>query len=161
MDKRAPIIGVIGGGQVGPETLRTARALGAAIAAAGATLVCGGLGGVMAAACQGAKEAGGRTIGVLPGLDVDDANEWVDVPIATGLGDVRNVVIVRTADACIAVDGRFGTLTELSYALLHKKPVVGLGTWRLEQPDAGIEDPIERAGSPAEAVQLALARLGA
>jgi uncharacterized protein (TIGR00725 family) len=92
-------------------------------------LVCGGLGGVMEAACRGAKDAGGTTIGILPGADRAAANPFVDVAIATGLGEARNALVVRAADAAIAVGGGYGTLSEIALALKAGKPVVGIGTW--------------------------------
>ena len=130
-----------------------AHAVGREIARAGAVVVCGGLGGVMAAACRGAKKDGGTTIGILPGGDRSAANEWVDVAIATGLGEARNALIVRAADALIAVGGGFGTLSEIALALTAGKPVVGLGTWSLDIDP----DPIERVDDPAAAVALILA----
>jgi hypothetical protein len=110
----------------------------------------------MAAACQGAKDAGGATVGILPGTDRSEANPYVDVPILTGLGEARNAIVVRTADAVIAVSGGFGTLSEIGLALKMGRPVIGLGTWELGR--AGQADPaIVRAGTAAEAVHLALA----
>ena len=155
-----PTIAVIGGGLAMPKVARRAEAVGAAIARSGARLICGGLGGVMEAACRGAKEAGGQTVGILPGFELGDANEFVDVPIATGLGEVRNLVILRSADAAIAVDGRFGTLTEIAFALQLQKPVVGMGTWSVNHPSEGIEDPVLRAEDPDDAVRLALEAAG-
>lgn len=153
--EREPIIAVIGAGQTDARVEEIAERVGAALARAGARLICGGLLGVMAAACRGAKRAGGFTIGVLPGYSTTDANPWVDVPIATGLGEARNLVIVRTADAVIAVGGRYGTLTEIAFALHHGKRVVGLGSWRLAH-DEGLPDPVLHASDPEEAVRLAL-----
>ena len=101
----------------------------------GAVVVCGGLGGVMEAVCRGAQGAGGRTVGILPGDDRHQANPYVDVAVATGLGEARNVVVVRTADVVVAVGGEFGTLSEIALAIKLGKPVVGLGTWRLRQPE--------------------------
>jgi hypothetical protein len=150
--KAAVIIGVVGGGDAAPEVEALAEATGRAIAEAGAVLICGGLGGVMAAACRGAAEAGGLTLGVLPGVDRAGANPWVAVPIVTGLAQARNVIIARTADALIAIDGCYGTLSEIAFALHFGTPVIGLSTW-----DLGLDpDPIARAGSPAEAVRWAL-----
>jgi len=152
---RRPIIAVIGDRQCSDETARLAEAVGREIGGAGAVLVCGGLTGVMEAACRGAKQAGGLTIGILPGEDPRDANPYVDIPIVTGLSTARNALVVKSANAVIAVAGRFGTLTEIGYALNHGIPVVGLGTWRLAaEGDPG--DPILRAADPASAVQLAL-----
>ncbi|NIL96534.1 MAG: TIGR00725 family protein, partial [Planctomycetales bacterium] len=132
MDRRSgPVVAVVGGGVCSPEEAALAEAVGRGLAEAGATLICGGLGGVMAAACRGAKSAGGLTIGVLPGYSATDANPHVDVPIVTGMGEARNVIIVRTASAVIAVGGEFGTLSEIAFALKLGRPVIGLGTWEL------------------------------
>ena len=111
-------------------------------------LVCGGRGGVMEAACRGAKASGGTTVGILPGGDRADANPYVDIAFATGMGELRNGLIVRTVDALIAIGGEFGTLSEVALALKAGKPVVGLGSWDLE--------PIVRADDPADAVRRAL-----
>jgi uncharacterized protein (TIGR00725 family) len=127
-----------------------ADAVGRGLAARGAVVVCGGLGGAMEAACRGAKEAGGMTVGLLPGPDRDDANPYVDVSIATGLGEARNALVVRTADALIAVGGGYGTLSEIALALRTGKRVVGLGTWEI--------DGIEPASSPEEAVEAVWGR---
>lgn len=118
-------------------------------------LVCGGLGGAMEAACRGARESGGTTIGILPGTDRAAANAYVDVAIATGLGEARNTLVVRAADAVIAVAGEFGTLSEIAFALKVGKPVVGIATWELARGGTAVEA-IERARDPAEAVERAL-----
>jgi hypothetical protein len=122
--------------------------VGRALAEAGAVLVCGGLGGVMEAACRGAQEAGGTTVGILPGHDRADANPYVDVAVATGLGEARNALVVRAADALIAVGGEYGTLSEIALALKAGKPVVGIDSWDLDR--------IERADDAATAVRRAL-----
>ena len=106
--------------------------MGRELAARGAVLVCGGLGGVMEAACRGAKDAGGRTVGILPGTDRAAANPFVDTAIPTGLGEARNALVVRAADALIAVGGGYGTLSEIALALKAGKPVVGLDSWDIE-----------------------------
>ena len=121
-------------------------------------VVCGGLGGAMEAACRGAKEAGGTTLGILPGIDRRDANPYVDVAVATGLGEGRNVLVVRTADAVIAVGGTYGTLSEIALALRAQIPVVGLGTWELVR-NGRRDEGIVRADTPEDAVGLALAAL--
>jgi uncharacterized protein (TIGR00725 family) len=132
-----------------------AEAVGRAVAERGAVLVCGGLSGAMEAACRGAKSAGGTTVGILPGPDRSAANGFVDVAVATGLGEARNAIVARTADALIAVGGAYGTLSEIALALAAGKKVVGLETWQLSR--AGRSDGgIERASSPQEAVELAL-----
>jgi hypothetical protein len=145
--KRTQIIGVIGQGRdCSAELLADAEEVGYQIAQRKAILICGGLGGVMEAACRGAKQEGGTTIGVLPGIDKFSANKFVDIPIVTGIGEARNSIIVRTADALIAIGGKYGTLSEIAFALAFGKPIVGLQTWQ------GINGIIQSA-SPAEAVE--------
>lgn len=124
------IIGVIGqGGSCTQKILFLAEEVGKGIARRGGIVICGGLKGVMEAACKGAKLENGLTIGVIPGTQKSDANKFVDLPIVTGLGEARNSVIVRTADVVIAVGGKYGTLSEISFALAFGKPVIGLNTW--------------------------------
>jgi uncharacterized protein (TIGR00725 family) len=125
-----------------------AEAVGRELAARGAVVVCGGLGGVMEAACRGAKEAGGLTVGILPGTDRVAANAFVEVAIPTGLGEARNALVVRAADALIAVGGGYGTLSEIALALKAGKRVVGLGSWDIEG--------IVPAADPAAAVAAVL-----
>ncbi len=146
------IIGVIGGGTADAETLQMAEEIGRLIAQHGMLLVCGGLGGVMEAAARGAKGAGGTTVGILPEADRSSANPYVDIPIATGFGDGRNVIIVRTADLLIAVGGSFGTLSEIAYARKMEKPVIGIASWEIPG--------MMKATTPAEAVQMAMEILG-
>ncbi len=141
------IIGVIGAGSANVETLRTAEETGRLIAETGCLLVCGGLGGVMEAAARGARSAGGTTVGILPQADRQGANPHIDIPVATGFGEGRNVIIARTADLLIAVGGEYGTLSEIAFALKMKKPVIGIGTWDIPG--------IVKAGTPAEAVEMA------
>jgi uncharacterized protein (TIGR00725 family) len=149
------IIAVIGGGEVPPEIAAVAEEVGREIARHGAALVCGGLGGVMEAACRGAAGEGGLTIGILPGDNRRSANPYVTIPIVTGIGYARNVAVVKTARAVIAVDGSYGTLTEIGYALQSGIPVIGLGTWSIAS--GGMEDNnIIRAGNPEEAVTKAM-----
>ncbi|OQX87008.1 TIGR00725 family protein [candidate division KSB1 bacterium 4484_87] len=147
--KKKPIIGVIGqGGPVDEEILLLAEQSGKLIAQRGAMLVCGGLGGVMEAACRGAKSENGTTIGILPGQNISEANDFVDIPIATGLGEARNSIVVRSAEVIIAIGGRFGTLSEIGFALAFGKKVIGLRTWQ------GI-DGIHYAENVEHAVKLA------
>jgi len=150
-----PIIGVIGGSAPTKEETAAAEAVGRALAESGAVLICGGLGGVMEAACRGAKSAGGLTIGILPGTDARQANPHVDVPIVTGIRCARNVIIARTAQAVIAIGGSYGTLSEIGFALNFGKPVVGLGTWEVQR-EGHPPAPIVRAATPEEAVERAL-----
>lgn len=152
MDGR-PYIAVVGPGRAREAELATAEAVGRGLAAADATVVCGGLGGVMEAVCRGAKDAGGTTVGILPGSDRGAANAWVDVAVATGLGEARNALVVRAADALVAVGGEYGTLSEIALALKAGKPVIGIGTWDLGRDP----DPIARTTDPEAAVALALA----
>jgi len=124
-----PYIAIVGPGEASAAELSDAEAIGRGLGEAGAVLLTGGLGGVMAAACRGAAGAGGRTVALLPGSDRGAANEWVEVAIATGLGELRNGLIVRAADAVVAVGGAYGTLSEVALALKAQVPVVGLRTW--------------------------------
>jgi uncharacterized protein (TIGR00725 family) len=122
----------VGPGDASPDELAMAETVGRLVAQRGAALVCGGLGGVMEAACRGARAEGGATIGILPGLDRSAANPHVQVAIATGLGEARNALVVRAADCLIAVGGAYGTLSEIALALKAGKRVVGLNTWEIE-----------------------------
>lgn len=151
----APVVAVVGTGQADAALEAAAEAVGTALARAGATLVCGGLGGVMAAACRGARQAGGRTVGLLPGADRSAANPWVEVAIATGLGEARNLLVVRTSDAVIAIGGAYGTLSEIAFARKLGRPVVGLATWSATAP-SGSEPFVHVASDPESAVRLAL-----
>jgi uncharacterized protein (TIGR00725 family) len=154
MDK-PKIIAVIGGGQCTKKEARLAEEVGRELAKRGAVLVCGGLGGVMEAACHGASSEGGTTIGILPGEDSLSANPHVQIAIATGMGYARNIAVAKSAGAVIAVGGSYGTLSEIGYALQGGIPVIGLGTWSLSRN--GREDKsIIPAQSPAEAVAKAL-----
>lgn len=151
------IIAVVGGDSAPEEALPAAESVGRALAERGHTLICGGRGGVMEAACRGAREAGGHTIGVLPGAARGDANAYVEFPIVTNMGFARNTVIVLTADAVIAVDGSYGTLSEIALALGHGKPVVGLDTWHISKPGGREDERIMRASDPVDAVEQAIA----
>ncbi|MDD5747217.1 MAG: TIGR00725 family protein [Candidatus Omnitrophica bacterium] len=123
------LIAVIGGHHADAPTLKLAEEAGAMIAGLGAILVCGGLSGVMESACRGAKKAGGTTVGILPGKDKQAANEFVDIPIPTGLGFTRNTLVAGCPDIVMALPGKEGTLSEIGFALSEKKPVIGLKTW--------------------------------
>jgi uncharacterized protein (TIGR00725 family) len=157
--KKDTYIAVVGPSAGTPAELALGEAVGRLISEAGAVLVCGGMGGVMEAAAGGCHEAGGRSVGILPGAVRSDANPYVTVAVATGMGEARNAVVVRTADAVIAVAGEFGTLSEIALALKMGKPVVGLGTWELAKHGRPV-DAIVRASSPEEAVGKALALAG-
>jgi uncharacterized protein (TIGR00725 family) len=146
-------VAVVGPGAAGEVELAAAEEAGRLIAARGALLVCGGLGGVMEAACRGAREAGGRTLGILPGGDRTEANEFVDVAVPTGLGEGRNALVVRAADALVAIGGGYGTLSEIALALRAGKPVIGVGSWEIEG--------VQAAADPEAAVRAAFAALPA
>ena len=146
---------MIGEGECSRATARIAERVGAAIATGGARLVCGGRGGVMEAASRGAARAGGIVVGILPGFRRKDANPWVTIPIVTGMDQARNVIVVRSCDAVIAVGGRYGTLSEIALALKLGVPVVGLRTWKLVQPE-GRRVPLLDARTAEDAVVLAV-----
>jgi uncharacterized protein (TIGR00725 family) len=153
-------IAVVGPGSASAEQLEAAEEAGAAIAEAGAGLVCGGLGGVMEAACRGARSRGGLTLGLLPGTDREAANGWVIVAVPTGLGEARNALIVRAADAVVAIGGGWGTLSEIALALRTGVPVVGVGTWEATIGGAEPEPGVVRVGGAREAVAGALRLAG-
>ena len=153
----AQYVAVIGSGRAPPDEVADAEEVGRALARRGAVVVCGGLGGVMAGACRGAREEGGTTVGLLPGRDRSGANEWLSVAIPTGMGEGRNVLVVRGADAVIAVGGEWGTLAEIGLALKLGRPVVGLRTWELARGGEPAGDAIASAADAADAVERALA----
>jgi len=156
VEEHGRYVAVIGSGDPDPERDALAEAVGRALAERSAIVVCGGLGGVMEAACRGARAAGGVTVGLLPGADRAGANAHLSVAIPTGLGELRNGLIVRAADAVIAVGGGYGTLSEIGFALKTGRRVIGLGTWELArggEPATGIDVVVD----PAEAVVRALA----
>ncbi|MEA2286292.1 MAG: hypothetical protein QOJ21_2335 [Solirubrobacteraceae bacterium] len=140
----SPYVAVVGPGEASPQQVEAAEAVGAGLAQAGAVVVTGGLGGVMEAACRGARSKRGRTLGQLPGDDRDAANGWVEIAVATGMGELRNGLVVRAADAVVAVGGGHGTLSEIALALKLGRPVIGLGTWEVHG--------VEHVSTPAEAV---------
>ena len=155
MTAREIIVAVIGTRQPSPEESKLAEEVGRELAKNGAVLICGGLGGVMEDACRGACAEGGLTIGVIPGDDRKSANPYVQIPIVTGIGYARNVIIVKSAQAIIAVGGGYGTLTEIGYALDSKKPVIGLKTWKFSRNNH-MDKSIIRARNAKEAVSKAL-----
>jgi uncharacterized protein (TIGR00725 family) len=157
-----PYVAVIGpGAQATEEECETAREAGRLLADRNAIVVCGGLGGVMAAACQGAFERGGTTVGLLPGRDRSAGNPYLTVAVPTGLGELRNGLVVRTSDAIIAVGGSWGTLSEVALAVRTGKPVVVIGGWRVEDPAHGLpEDRPVSAVSARDAVDRALRLAG-
>ena len=140
-------IGVIGGAKADAKSRQIAFRIGQLIAEKGAILVCGGLSGIMEASSRGAKEAGGKTMGILPGNSPDDANPYIDIAIATGLGYSRNSLVAMNADVLIAIDGQYGTLTEIAYGCIYGKKIIGLGTWDIPG--------VIKAKSPEEAIEIA------
>jgi len=148
-------VAVIGAGHCDDKTYTLAEQVGCELARRGATVVCGGLGGVMEAACKGAKSAGGRTIGILPGTSYREANPFVDIPIVTGLGEARNSIVVRTGRAVIAIGGEYGTLSEIAFALKFGIPVIGLGSWQLAKGSEFVSD-IAEVKTPQEAAERAI-----
>lgn len=157
------IISVIGSSNAKPEHLALAEAVGRELASRNVMVACGGLKGVMEAVCRGAKSAGGTTIGILPGRSSRDANSFVDIPIVTSMGYARNVIVVHTGEAVIAIGGAFGTLSEIGHALGDGIPVVGLKTWPLTVKGDGdpIEEGIIQASDPVDAVDKVLAAAAA
>jgi len=146
--KKSPIIGIIGASMCDERAYQKAYEVGRLIAEKKAVLICGGLQGVMEAAARGAFEAGGLTIGIIPGFSVEDANPYIAIPIVTGLSHARNIIIVRTAQVLIAVSGSYGTLSEIAFALSLKKHVISLGSW-------DVDPAIIKAASPLDAVDKA------
>jgi uncharacterized protein (TIGR00725 family) len=152
----APYIAVIGASKATAAQEQVAEAVGGELARAGAVVICGGGPGVMAGASRGAAHAGGTVIGILPGDDRSRANEWVSIALATGIGELRNGLIVRACDAAVAVGGAYGTLSEIGLALAQGVPVVGLGTWQIDGVEHR-EDPVEAV---ARVLELARTRRG-
>jgi hypothetical protein len=142
-------VAIVGASEASEAEMANGETVGRLLAAAGAIIVCGGRGGVMAAACRGAADAAGIAVGILPGPDRGAANEWVTVAIPTGLGELRNGLIIRAADVVIAIGGSYGTLSEIALALRAGVPVIGLGTWAI--------DGVQEMSDPGEAVARALA----
>lgn len=155
MTRKDTYIAVVGPSAATPAEHALGEEVGRLIAEAGAVLVCGGLGGLMEAAASGCASAGGRSVGVLPTETRAGANPYLTTVVATGMGEARNAIVVRTADAVIAVAGEFGTLSEIALALKMGKPVVGLGTWELAKDGLPVEA-ITRASSPSDSVASAL-----
>jgi uncharacterized protein (TIGR00725 family) len=149
------IIAVIGDSSCSPEEAKLAESIGELLAQRGVTIVCGGLGGVMEAVCRGAKSKGGLTMGILPGENSSMANPWVDIPVVTGIGEARNVAVVKSAQAVIAIGGGYGTLSEIAYALKSGIPVIGLDTWSLSR-NGREDDSIIKVHSVTEAVDKAI-----
>ncbi len=146
-----PRVAVIGGNRPEASSLKAAYRVGQLLAEKGLILICGGLGGVMEEAARGCYEAKGLSLGILPGKNLEEANKFIDIPVATGMGYNRNSMVVLNADVAIAIDGEYGTLSEIAFARIFGKKVIGLNTWPIEG--------ILKANSPEEAVELALAEI--
>src|SRR3954462_10106445 len=146
-----PYVAVVGASTATPEEAAIAEEVGAGLASAGAVVVTGGLGGGMEGACRGARSVRGVALGLLPGDDRSAANGWVSIAVATGLGELRNGLVVRTSDAVVAIGGGAGTLSEIGVALKMRRPGVGVGTWELHG--------VTQAATADEAVGLTLAAL--
>ena len=156
MNQRPIIIAVIGGSNAAPKDLDAAYQVGLELAKRGAIVLCGGLTGVMEAVCRGAKEAGGTTVGIMPGNTSEEANPYVDIPIPTGMGYARNAIVARAGQAIIAIDGAYGTLSEIGHGLGDGTPIVGLNTWQFTI-DGKADTTIVKADTPLDAVEKALA----
>ena len=146
---RKPVIAVVGAGKCSKKLRDMAAEVGKYVAENGGVIVCGGLGGIMEGAARGAKEAGGVTIGILPTDNKDDANEYIDFVIPSGFGEARNMLVIRTADVVIAFPGKFGTLSEMAFAMQAKKPVISVNAWKLGED-------IVQAETPEQAAKLAM-----
>ncbi|NOY89009.1 MAG: TIGR00725 family protein [FCB group bacterium] len=151
--KRKPVIAVIGAGKCSKKLRDMAAEVGRFVAENDGVIVCGGLGGIMEGAARGAKEAGGVTIGILPTENKEDANDYIDYVIPTGFGEARNIMVIRTADAVVAFPGKYGTLSEMAFALRAQKPLVAVNAWKLG-------DEIIQAKTPLEAAKLAMEKVG-
>ena len=145
---RIPLVSVIGGADCSPEEATLAEEVGRLLARRGYGVVCGGRGGVMAAVCRGANQMGGVTVGLLPGEDDSEANEWVQIAIPTGLGEARNALVARAGAGVIAIGGGYGALSEIALALKWGQRVAGLRTWEIEG--------VYRASDPEDAVRFVL-----
>ena len=158
-EKARVFISVIGASKCSAKEARLAEEVGRALARRGAVLICGGLTGVMEAACRGAKAEGGITVGILPGNSRSDANQYVTIPIVTGIGYARNSIVARSGQAVIAIGGKYGTLSEIAYALQDKIPVIGIGTWELASGKKK-DGPVIIASDASDAVDKALDCIG-
>jgi len=150
---RKPVIAVVGANKCSKKLRDMAAEVGRYVAENGGVVVCGGMGGIMEGAARGAREGGGLTIGILPSDNKDDANEYIDLVIPTGLGEARNILVVRAADAVVAFPGKYGTLTEMAFALQMGKPLVSVNAWNLG-------DEVTQAETPVEAAKLAMEMAG-
>ncbi|MDY6893621.1 MAG: TIGR00725 family protein [Chloroflexota bacterium] len=152
------IVSVIGGSRCNRRDAKLAEEVGVELGSRGVIVVCGGLAGVMAAVCKGARSVGGTTVGIIPGSKREDANPYVDIPIVTTIGEARNVIVVCSGQAVIAIGGEYGTLSEIAYARRNKIPVVALNTWTLSK-DGKQDNSIIIARDAKDAVDKALAAI--
>ena len=157
--QRAPYIAVVGPAEPDPDTYALAVDVGRLIAQRGAVVVCGGLGGVMEAAARGASDAGGSSLGILPGADRAQANRYLTMAVATGLGELRNALVVRCSDAVLAVGGSWGTLSEVALAQRLGRPVVSLRGWSVVDPGGAAVEGIVAAESAVQAVEALIAAI--
>ncbi|KAA3634231.1 MAG: TIGR00725 family protein [Calditrichaeota bacterium] len=151
--ERKPVIAVVGAGKCSKKLRDLAAEVGKYVAENGGVIVCGGMGGIMEGAARGAKEAGGTTIGILPSDNKEDANEFIDIVIPSGFGEARNLLVIRAADAVIAFPGKFGTLSEMAFALQGGKPLISVNAWKLGDDIKVVDDPIEAAKLAMELAQ--------
>lgn len=151
--QRQVVIAIVGAGKCSKKLRDMAADAARYVAEHGGVVVCGGLGGVMEGAARGAKEAGGVTIGILPGVDKGDANEYIDYSIPTGFGEARNILVIRAADGVVAFPGKYGTLSEMAFALKMHKPLVSVGAWKLGENIPLVDDPVEAARMVIEMVE--------
>ena len=158
MSSRRRLVAVCGESDPQTSLADLAFEVGRGIAERGAVLICGGMTGVMEHAARGARAAGGLTIGLLPTEDPDDANPYIDVAIATGIGDSRNAILARTADGVIAIGGGLGTLSEIALALRNRRPTIGIRTWRFDR-DGRTEPDLPTAANPTEGLDWLFARM--
>jgi hypothetical protein len=143
--RRKPIVAIVGAGKCSRKLRDQAAEVGRYVAENGGIVICGGMGGIMEGAARGAKEAGGTTIGILPTSDRSDANEFIDYVIPTGFGEARNIMVVRTADVVVAFPGKYGTLSEMAFAMHARKPVISINAWKLGDEILQSKDPLEAA----------------
>lgn len=152
---RKPVIAVVGAGKCSKKLRDMAAVIGRYVAEKGGVIVCGGMGGVMEGVARGAKEGGGTTIGILPTQDKADANEYIDYVIPTGFGEARNIIVIRSADGVVALPGKYGTLSEMAFALQAQKPLVSVSAWKLGDEIRHVDTPEEAAKLIMELVEKA------
>jgi uncharacterized protein (TIGR00725 family) len=154
--ERKPVIAIVGAGKCSKKLRDNAATVARHVAKNGGVVVCGGLGGVMEGAARGAWEGGGISIGILPGDDRSDANKFVSFAIPTGFGEARNMMVIRAADAVVAFPGKYGTLSEMAFALKLGKPLISIAAWRLGEEIIHMDDPTEAAEKAMELARAAM-----